>query len=131
WCPEKMTYNLRTGLCIANKSEVHIHEGESFCKKLHPGAHLIDIMSEEEQLAYLPVLESFDDIWTSAIRSAGEGNNLYWPNSGKPLIYTNWHPNQPSVEANEYICLMMRKRFLYRWGDHRCRWDAGTALCEW
>ena len=56
-----MTYNLRTGGCMANKSEVHIHEGESFCKKLHPGAHLIGIMSEEERLANMRVLcNSFD-----------------------------------------------------------------------
>jgi len=73
-----MTYNLRTGLCIANKSEVHIHEGESFCKKLHPGAHLIDIMSEEEQLAYLPVLgNSFDLIVSPFILQTNKQLHLF------------------------------------------------------
>ncbi|KAK2139965.1 hypothetical protein LSH36_1535g00008 [Paralvinella palmiformis] len=51
WCPENMTYYLETGVCVANKKGVTWDEGDLFCRSLYPGAHLIDIKSEEEQLA--------------------------------------------------------------------------------
>ncbi|KAK2150940.1 hypothetical protein LSH36_381g00018 [Paralvinella palmiformis] len=133
WCPEKMTYNLRTGVCIANKSEVHRHAGESFCTKLHPGAHLIDIIFTDEYVSstILSLSESFDDIWTSAISSAGDGNNFYWQNSGKALIYTNWAPYHLNIEVDGDTYVMIRRRLSYHWDGCRCWDNTATALCEW
>jgi len=61
WCPENMTYYLGTGVCVGNKTGATWHQGDLFCKSLYPGAHLIDIKSEEDQLAYLPLFGNILD----------------------------------------------------------------------
>ncbi|KAK2139107.1 hypothetical protein LSH36_2009g00000 [Paralvinella palmiformis] len=87
-----MQYYLVTGVCVANKTDVSWYEGDVFCKCLYRGAHLIDIKSEEEQLACLPLFgKNIYRVITSAKRpNGGEDDDLYWRNSGERVMYNNW-----------------------------------------
>ncbi|KAK2164410.1 hypothetical protein LSH36_64g06043 [Paralvinella palmiformis] len=134
WCPKNMVYFLRTGVCLANKTGLDWYEGEQFCKSIYPGAHLIDIKSEAEQSAYVKLYELFNlsKIWTSAKRPKGGARyEFYWTNSGKPLVYQNWHASQPFSAFNDSDCVLMSKTYRYKWDDNRCKSIHCTALCEW
>jgi len=61
WCTENIKYYPETVVSIANKTGVTWHKGDVFCNGLYRVVYLIDIQSEEEQLACLPLF----------------GNNLY------------------------------------------------------
>ncbi|KAK2139847.1 hypothetical protein LSH36_1588g00012 [Paralvinella palmiformis] len=56
WCPRDMVYFSTSGVCLANKTNIDWYEGEQFCKSIYPGAHLVDIKSEQEQVAYIEIL---------------------------------------------------------------------------
>ncbi|KAK2141266.1 hypothetical protein LSH36_1131g00009 [Paralvinella palmiformis] len=130
WCPENMTYYLGTGVCVANKTGVTWYEGDVFCKGLYPGAHLIDIKSEEEQLAYLPLFDSFIQFWTSAKRPVGgDREEFYWTNSGERVTYTNWGSKEPNRGTSTSDCVRLKKSANYTWSDHKCVDDRVTALC--
>ncbi|KAK2140743.1 hypothetical protein LSH36_1262g00001 [Paralvinella palmiformis] len=155
WCPENMTYYLGTGVCVGNKTGATWHQGDLFCKSLYPGAHLIDIKSEEDQLAYLPLFgnildrvisehkmkfsnylhiyaESFTSFWTSAKRpNGGERNEFYWTNSGERVTYTNWKPTEPYPGSITSNCVWLLKCNSYMWSDHNCLDNTVVALCEW
>ncbi|KAK2141925.1 hypothetical protein LSH36_1016g00003 [Paralvinella palmiformis] len=112
WCPKNMDYFMRTGACLANKTRLDWYEGEHFCKNIYPGAHLLDIKSEAEQLAYVELYESFNlsTIWTSAKRPEGGAiNEFYWTNSGKPLVYENWREDQPYTASFDSDCVSITK----------------------
>ncbi|KAK2141268.1 hypothetical protein LSH36_1131g00058 [Paralvinella palmiformis] len=127
-----MTYYLGTGVCVANKTGVSWYEGDLFCKGLYPGAHLFDIKSEEEQLACLPLFDSFPELWTSAKRPVGgDREEFYWINSGERVTYTNWGPKEPRPGTSRSNCVRLKKATRYTWDDHNCMDNRVTALCEW
>ncbi|KAK2141787.1 hypothetical protein LSH36_1040g00018 [Paralvinella palmiformis] len=75
WCPDRMVYYLRTGSCLASKTQLDWYEGKSFCNGFHPAAHMFDIKSRDEETAYLTMMgRKFEpgsdirlDMWQKAV----------------------------------------------------------------
>ena len=68
-------------------------------------------------------------VWTAGIkrRNAGE---FVWANSGKPLNYTNWMPDEIFGSNANDNCVRMYNSSGFQWGDCSCNYIS-TAVCKW
>ena len=92
------------------------------------GSYLVEVQSKEE-----------DDFLKGILMTEGEvthwmgGNDLLkegqwvWQQSGKPFIYTNWNPGQPTNLNGEEHCLQYMNEI--KWNDAPCH-NQYVYICE-
>ena len=110
-------------------------EARDFCLSVRPGAHLAEILNEDQQV-FLANMTNGTQAWIGANDIEEEGN-FTWVGSGKPLDYTEWGKiwgyQAPDNLGNEDCVYMSDSNST--WNDFPCcanLWNLVTSvLCQY
>ncbi|KAK2144323.1 hypothetical protein LSH36_767g00043 [Paralvinella palmiformis] len=100
-CPEPMIFYPTTGHCYSFVGDQLLNwdDAWSYCKTIHPDAHLMDIQSQQEQDILVDLTGSAFTVWVGGRRFTTGVDDFVWVYTNtniSALGYSNWHGNEPT-----------------------------------
>ncbi|XP_061177914.1 protein PIF-like [Saccostrea echinata] len=109
------------------------NNGKAFCEG--QGGYLVELTSLEEDTFVRDYvrnrgLTAFEtrDSWIGGTDVASEGS-FVWSESGQPITYNNWGPNNPDNGGGNQHCLILFQPSDYKWHDTQCT-NTNSYICE-
>lgn len=111
------------------------YQAMQFCK--YHNMDLVSIETQEENEFLSNQMKTFfgggSEYWFWTSGTTLSNNHWVWMNTGRPIVYANWFPNQPDNAGSSEHCL--EARYIYtntdlKWNDNNCEGAQLHFICE-
>ena len=101
----------------------------SNCATLSPGAHLVEVYSELEQMTLIELAKGFpEQPWWLGGTDLEEEGKWVWYRTGQSFEYDFWSPTEPSNASYENCVEMYMSKNGF-WHDTNCQ-DVWASICQ-